>query len=77
MSNARQTGAVLEAHFQFMQWLFPAISAGASWPAVTAIAVSPAVSPRKFRLPDRAGRARMRPSTQRGRNAELYIHGRP
>jgi len=26
MDNARQTGAVLEAHFQFMQWLFPAIS---------------------------------------------------
>ena len=26
MNNARQTGAVLEAHFQFMQWLFPAIA---------------------------------------------------
>ncbi|MGO9546994.1 MAG: hypothetical protein ACLPPF_19650 [Rhodomicrobium sp.] len=26
MDNARQTGAVLEAHFQFMQWLFPAIA---------------------------------------------------
>ncbi len=26
MDNARHTGAVLEAHFQFMQWLFPAIA---------------------------------------------------
>ena len=26
MNNARQTGAVLEAHFQFLQWLFPAIA---------------------------------------------------
>ena len=26
MDNARQTCAVLEAHFQFMQWLLPLIA---------------------------------------------------